>query len=470
MRIEFMNGTTDKEIEQRVKVVATAGQISHSDLSLEELYKERGMYKDGVSAFDNNIKAIQRIISSGHTSIIEHDTFTIFLTGVSAIIEQILIGQRLASFTIKSRRYVDFRNSGYCMPDLDDSVQKKMKEHFNYLFDTYSDLVEKGVPKEDARFVLPYCFYSDIVMTLNARSLEKLIDYCINGKMSQIDEVREFGLKLSEITKHNVPYLEKSLEKIENSNQRISNDLSFLDGYVDNSLIGKPRLISVSSDYTNFPLSKIDRTIIVSFIQTRKNISFFEANSVYDKLSEDEKAMCMAVICNSKEQRELEQVSFKFEFSTTLSTLTHLTRHRMQSLMIPDFLPIWDLSNYIIPDSIVRNNCLDIYKEAFSKNINLYNELKSLGVPPKDLVYFYMSGNMGNFSTNINGRELMWMSRLRCCNRAQWEVRDIVSAMCNLVGGECELFKNYLGASCAVFGKCPEGKHSCGEPQKRLVR
>ena len=58
----------------------------------------------------------------------------------------------------------------------------------------------------------------------------------------------------------------------------------------------------------------------------------------------------------------------------------------------------------------------------------------------------------------------MLISRLRCCKRAQWEVRELLNEMVRLVQNESELYGSYLGAPCAIEGKCPEGKHSCGNP------
>ena len=462
MRIELIKGGNKQDVEDRTRIVATAGQISHSDKELFDLYDDRADY-------DDNIKAIGRIVGSGHTSITEHDQLTFFITDVTPIIEQILIGQRLAAFTIKSRRYVDFGDSGFYVPDfgyLDKGYEvcKKYKEHMNSLFNTYSEMVEIGVPKEDARFILPYCFHSQIAMSLNTRSLIKLIEYCTMGSMSDIDEVREFGLKLLDIAKEKVPYYKKNYDSIEkqiNDGVKNYNKLGFLDKYCDKYvLLDNPKLISVGTDYNG---NDIDRTIIVSCIMNRYQLSFDKANKVYDKLSIDDKKEIMEAVCMSNENRELEHVSFKFEFPTTLAGLTHWTRQRIHSLLIPDFLPVYDLNNYIVPDTIM-DKCLDKYQKAVNENIRMYNELKEMGVFEKDLVYFILSGTMINVSTNVNGRELMWISRLRCCNRAQWEIREAANEMVELVQNESPLYGKYLGAPCAVVGKCPEGKHSCGHP------
>lgn len=462
MRIELIKGNKKDEVEERTRIVATAGQISHSSKGLFDLYDDRSDYED-------NIKAIGRIVGSGHTSITEHDQLTLFITDVTPVIEQILIGQRLASFTIKSRRYVDFGDSGFYTPDFSylsnsEEVKDKYNEHMKHLFNTYSEMVDLEVPKEDARFILPYSFYSQIAMSLNTRSLIKLIEYCTMGSMSDIDEVKKFGLRLLEIAKEKVPYYKKnyaSIEKQISEGVKNYNKLEFLNKYVDGNydVLEHPRLISVQTDYWD----SVDKTIIVSCIMNRYQLDFDKASCVYDMLSSDEKNEIMDAVCMSNENRELEHVSFGFEFSTTLAGLTHWTRQRIHSLLIPDFLPIYDFSNYVLPETI-KEKCLDKYEKAVNKNIQVYNELKNMGVSDKDLVYFNLSGTLINVFTNINGRELMWISRLRCCNRAQWEIRELANEMMDLVRNESELYGNYLGAPCAVVGKCPEGKHSCGKP------
>lgn len=465
MRIELVKGSTQEQIKERTRIVATAGQISHSDKTLFDLYDSRDDYED-------NIKAIGRIVGSGHTSITEHDQLTFFITDVSPVIEQILIGQRLVSFTIKSRRYVDFSNSGFYVPNFNylknnEEVEKKYKEHMNYLFETYSKMTELEVPKEDARFILPYCFHSQITMSLNTRSLIKLIEYCLTSNMSQIEEVKEFGIKLLELAKEKAPYYKKAYTKLEEQieEKTYQDKMSFLDRYYDGnySILKRPKLISIQTDYDRYPMSKVDRTIIVSYIMNRYQINFEKANKYFDKLTSKEKEQIMDAICLAKENRELEQVSFKFELPTTLAGLTHLTRHRIHSLLIPDFLPMYNLNNYVLPKTI-EDKCLNIYLEAINKNKKVYEELKQLGVKEKDLVYFNLSGTMINVSTNINGRELMLMSRLRCCNRAQWEIRELLNQMVNQVQNDSELYGSYLGAPCAIEGKCPEGKLSCGKP------
>ena len=132
----------------------------------------------------------------GHKSIIEHDYLVFAICDVTPIIEQTIIGNRLTSFTIKSRREVDFRNVGFYIPEFRDKDLKKhekneeLKEKYikymKELFNTYGDFVDAGINVEDARFILPYCFHSNIFMGLDARQLEKMIISYKYGPLSKI--------------------------------------------------------------------------------------------------------------------------------------------------------------------------------------------------------------------------------------------------------------------------------------------
>ena len=63
----------------------------------------------------------------------------------------------------------------------------------------------------------------------------------------------------------------------------------------------------------------------------------------------------------------------------------------------------------------------------------------------------------------MNVRSLFNFFRHRCCNRAQWEIRDVANEMLKLCLQVAPNIFGHAGASCVVEGKCPEGKMSCGK-------
>lgn len=453
MKIELLSG---KNIEERIRNVAAAGKLSRTKGDVFEVL-------DSCEVYEKNLGLIKRIIGMGHKSIMEHDYFVFALANVSPIVEQTIISYRLTSFTIKSGREVDFRNVGYYIPTFKDKDNKLLpnqdklveqyKQHMDFLFKEYGILVDAGVKEEDARFVLPYSFNTNIIMGLDARELEKMTSECLYGKISHLDEVRELGEELLKIIDKYIPYLKEHI----NSKNVDSKD--WYDKYYITKKIktfDKVNLIN----YTH----NIDDEIIESSIMYHQQVSKRTAKSILRKLAKENgkiKEEIMHDISNAHEQREFEQVAFQFEIPISLIILKHLTRHRMQSILIPNFVPMWNLENYQIPPSIKKVS-LDRYQEIHKINLNVYKKFKKLGVRDADLVYFYLCGHYVNIITTINGRELEWISRMRCCTKAQWEIRNIAHEMVKQVKEVAPLYGKCLGSVCDVYNVCPEGKESCG--------
>ena len=392
----------------------------------------------------------------------EHDYLVFALSNVTPIVEQTIISYRLTSFTIKSGREVDFRSVGYYVPtfknkdgkvlDNNDELQKKYKEHMDYLFEEYGYFVDAGVKEEDARYVLPYAFNTNIVMGLNTRELERMIVSFLYGKSSKIDELRELGEKLFEIVKEKVPYLIDEIIK-----QKDSKIIDF-DDYVINKDIKAFDSVKLINYTPN-----VDKTIIESAIMYRNQCDSSVAKDIISELKKKNKNIdeeIMEKIKNSTEQRELEQVNFQFQIPISLIILKHLTRHRMQSLLVPDFVPMWNLKNYQTPETIKKID-EERYINIYQKNYEVYKYFVDNNVCNEDLIYFYLCGQMVNVYTTLNGRTLEWISRMRCCNKAHWEIRKTVRSMVKQIKEIAPLYGICLGATCEVFDYCPEGKESC---------
>ncbi len=453
MRVELLCG---KNIEERIKAVAAAGKLSRTKGNVFDVL-------DSCEVYEKNLGLVKRIIGMGHKSIMEHDYFVFALSDVTPIVEQTIISYRLTSFTIKSGREVDFRSVGYYVPTFkdvkgnilgnNDELVTKYKNHMDYLFQEYGKLVDAGIKEEDARFVLPYSFHTNIIMGLDARELERLTNELLFGKLSKIDELKELGNYLLDIIKEYIPYLEDHIK---------GHDVSSDDWY--DAYRTKGKIKPYDKVELTYYTPKVDDVIIESTIMYHEQVTKKEAHQILLKLKKKDPmvmAKMMDDIKHSNEQRELEQVHFQFTIPISLIVLKHLTRHRMQSLLIPTFVPMWDLDNYVIPPSI-RNSHLKHYKEVQKRNLDVYNTFKESGVRDEDLIYFYLCGTAVNVMTDMNARSLEWISRMRCCTKAQWEIRAIVSEMVKLVGEVAPLYKNLLGASCIALGYCPEGKESCG--------
>ena len=176
-----------------IQISATAGRISTTEGTAFSVFNK------GENNTEANTKLIGKVLASGHKTIIEHHSFSVAFNNVSIIVEQFLIEFRLTSFTIKSRRYVDFSNAGYYMPEITNENDKKLfVDTTENLFASYKELMDKGLIKEDARFLLPYNFNSNILMSCNARELMHIICTMIYGRGKNYKEIYDLGMQLKE--------------------------------------------------------------------------------------------------------------------------------------------------------------------------------------------------------------------------------------------------------------------------------
>ena len=121
------------------------------------------------------LKLIERVISSGHYSTIEHIQVSFAISNVSRACTHHLVRHRHMSFSQKSQRYVKEKGQfDYIIPptiEKDEVLKAKFIDFMNKISEQYQEFVEAGIPAEDARFVLPNAAASSLVTSLNLREL-----------------------------------------------------------------------------------------------------------------------------------------------------------------------------------------------------------------------------------------------------------------------------------------------------------
>lgn len=426
-------------------VPAAAGRISTQTGTAMEIFEQsRGN--------DKNASLISKVTRSGHNSTIEHTVFNIAFQNVSVTVEQFVIEFRLASFTVKSRRYVDFASLGCYTPRFGSkSLETRYREHMEYLYSEYAAFIEAGVAKEDARFLLPYSLYSNFYCTLNARELLHMLYSMLYGRGSEITEIRELGRSIYEQASKMTPGIFTDFEnRRPSSPEKPYFDYKELPGAVRSNELTE--LIS----YTQYPAQCIARAALIE----HTNLSEYSIDRIVAE--PDECGKIIEKIAATRRPRALESVNFTFRLNgVSLSCLTHFARHRMQSIGIPSLLST-DRNRFILPPEIAKREDLLIrYRDAFKKTAILCNEFRTEGVSEDLLVYLQLSGTALDIVTTMNGRELLLFLKLRTCNRAQWEVRAYaVEMLKKLRKISPEIFRFY-GPGCYT-GKCPEGPLTCG--------
>lgn len=161
----------------------------------------------------------------------------------------------------------------------------------------------------------------------------------------------------------------------------------------------------------------------------------------------------------------LEHAVFTFEVDEVSRVLlAQITRHRLASFSVQSQRYCGANQNVVTPDSMVHPELLgDIV--AVKKAVDrLYKHARELGVPHEDCRYYTLQGGHTGFVMTMNGRELRHFFSLRCCNRAQWEIRELADKMLELVKEVAPVMFADAGPGC-VRGHCPEHK-PCGRPRK----
>lgn len=195
-KVELIKYTPNPE-----EVIALSAKLCYSDADIQEI-------KEGVESKDIS-KFIQRLLSFGHLSPIEHASFTFGIEGVSRSLLAQITRHRIASFSVKSQRYVAANKKGsfnYVIPEsieaLGDEYVQKYRQQMDTIqgwYDEWQALLGGDCEKsnEDARFVLPNAAETKMIVTMNARELMHFFALrCCNRAQWEIREVAWQMLKL----------------------------------------------------------------------------------------------------------------------------------------------------------------------------------------------------------------------------------------------------------------------------------
>ncbi len=179
MNIELIAITPDAD-----KVIEEAGRTCY--LSFDKI--------DAGSA-ENFIK---RIVKAGHESVLEHAYATFRIKGCSRAMTHQLVRHRLMAISQQSQRYVNEDAFEYVVPE---SMPQEFVDDYKADMATIQDMYEKwrdrGLKREDARFVLPNACCSEIVVSANFRQWRHIITIRTSHKAQW--EIRQVATEILKI-------------------------------------------------------------------------------------------------------------------------------------------------------------------------------------------------------------------------------------------------------------------------------
>ena len=216
-------------------------------------------------------------------------------------------------------------------------------------------------------------------------------------------------------------------------------------------------------------------------------------DEIQKNLTEDGIEKFVSMLSTIGHHSPLEHCTFTFAVEGISRACSHqLVRHRIASYSQQSQRYVkLDKFDYIIPTAIENNefakdiflNAMEQDQKAYNGIVeelmneyiassgytlasipkNEYNKLEKLAI--EDARYVFPNACETKIVFTMNVRTLMNFFTHRCCDRAQWEIRDLANEMLIQVKEIAPTLFKKAGASC-VRGKCPEGSMSCGNPKK----
>lgn len=190
-------------------------------------------------------------------------------------------------------------------------------------------------------------------------------------------------------------------------------------------------------------------------------------------------ARSLEIAMGNRHNSVTEHSAFTFLVSgVSRALLAQLTRHRIASFSVESqrYIDLSDCFEYVIPPRIKALGSGAV--EDFKRQMNQQHEWYCIwqerllraghkqGEANEDARFVLPNACSTALFVTMNARELMHLFELRCCNRAQWEIREMAWHMLTLCKVVAPKMFEDAGPGC-FRGPCPEGKMCCGKPPKK---
>lgn len=212
-----------------------------------------------------------------------------------------------------------------------------------------------------------------------------------------------------------------------------------------------------------------ERTVAMS---ARLCYSPIGAAQLEERISDEQAANLVRKLVSMGHLSTLEHVTFTFAIEGVSRVLTHqLVRHRIASYSQQSQRYVKEQEfETIIPASIAaKPEAKQKFTELMEEIQNLYNEFLAMDIPAEDARYILPNAAETKIVCTFNARSLLNFFSLRCCTRAQWEIRALANEMLRQCKEAVPVIFENAGPTCISEGVCHEGAMSCGRLQVILA-
>ncbi len=173
----------------------------------------RVSHRSAGKSMEGDRQLIQKLLALGHESVLEHAVATFEISGISRACANQLTRHRLASFVQESQRYVNVEDCELVRPPtFSEEDWAETQALFEQGKNLYQRLIARGVPKEDARFVLPLGIETTLVLTANFRELRHILRLRMDRSAQW--EIREVARRMWQLLYSHAPACFEDLKEL----------------------------------------------------------------------------------------------------------------------------------------------------------------------------------------------------------------------------------------------------------------
>ena len=197
-----------------------------------------------------------------------------------------------------------------------------------------------------------------------------------------------------------------------------------------------------------------------------------DVEALRESISQEKAEQFVEMLAGFGHESPVEHVTFTFGIEgVSRSFLAQVTRHRIASFSVQSqrYVSMAEGFDYVIPPAIEALG--EEAKQEFIRQMETMQawycdwqeKLGGAGESANEDARFVLPNAAATrLVVTMNARELMHFFSLRCCNRAQWEIREMAWQMLALCKQAAPALFEHAGPAC-VSGPCPEGKSTCGK-------
>ena len=405
------------------------------------------------------------VVGYGHASVAEHAVLHIAFENVSRVAIETIEGNRLASYTEKSTRYQKWGSDDFTIPpELDGHpLRDEFIATVRLLFSTYAEsldptknLIVERTPRRDGesdeaydrrirsqyvdrcRFLLPAAANANVGMTANARVIEMTIRKMLSHPL---EEVRQIGEKLKEVSKGETPTLVKyadanpyTVETIRDLENRQS---SIPFGHaVENHKSDWCTLIDYDKDG--------EKKILAAALYRFDEIPYADALSYVKGFKKKEREALAETVLGKLGKydtplRELEYSTYTFDLVMDQGAYAEFKRHRMMS-QTPQRLTT--RLGYTTPLLITEAGFGSKYEAAMEAAHAMYEKLHAFN--PDVAQYIVPNGFNRRVLAQFNLREAFAFCQLRTAANAHFSIRRVAQKIYEDISKVHPLLAKYM--------------------------